>query len=91
MQIIEIKALKNGSHRNQTTDSEIIIPEGWAIIPNEMTIPETFPFVNIEVKDGVVTSMTHGIVPEVEPTVEDDTITLKLTKEQYDKLMSILA
>ena len=92
MKLIEIKALSNGGHRNQETTSEIEIPIGWARIPDEMEIPETFPFVNIEVENGVVTSMTPGVVPEVEePSVEDDVITLKLTKEQYDKLMSILA
>ena len=91
MKIIEIKSLSNGSHRNQSGEF-IEVPLGWAVIPDEMEIPETFPFVNIEVEDGVVTSMTPGVVPEVEePSVEDDMITLKLTKEQYDKLMSILA
>ena len=50
MKIIEIKALSNGAHRNQTGNfSEI--PFGWAQIPDDMPIPDTFPFVNIEVAD----------------------------------------
>lgn len=66
MRIIEIAALDNGAHRNQNGGMSVV-PEGWAVIPETMTIPGTFPFVNITVKDGVVTSMTAGIVPEVEP------------------------
>ena len=69
MQIIEITALPNGAHRNQTGDFRTI-PEGWAVVPEEMEIPETFPFVNIETEDGVVTSMTAGEVPEPEPELE---------------------
>lgn len=71
MQIIEIAALSNGAHRNQTGDFRTI-PEGWAVVPEEMEIPETFPFVNIETEDGVVTSMTAGVVPEPEPEPEPE-------------------
>ena len=48
MKIIEIKALDNGAHRNQTGELKTI-PEGYALIPDEMTIPSTFPFVDITV------------------------------------------
>lgn len=57
MKIIEITALNNGAHRNQTGHVSAV-PEGWAVIPEDMTIPATFPFTNITVKDGVVASMT---------------------------------
>lgn len=66
MQIIEIAALENGAHRNQTGTFRAI-PEGWAVVPEGMEIPATFPFVDIEAEDGVVTSMTAGTVPEPEP------------------------
>lgn len=69
MRIIEIKALGNGAHRNQEGRLSYI-PEGWAIVPNDIVIPETFPFVNIEVENGVVTKMTEGIVPEPTPIIE---------------------
>ena len=49
MKVIEIKALSNGAHRNQTGIN--FIPEGYAQIPDDMPIPDTFPFVNIEVGD----------------------------------------
>ena len=66
MRIIEIAALDNGAHRNQE-DTFRTIPEGWARIPENITIPGTFPFVNIEVDEQVVTAMTAGIVPEPVP------------------------
>ena len=69
MRIIEIAPLDNGAHRNQN-GGLTVVPEGWAVIPDDMTIPNTFPFVNIEVKEGVVTSMTAGTMPEVEPAEE---------------------
>lgn len=66
MKIIEITALDNGAHRNQNGGVSVV-PDGWAVIPDDMIIPDTFPFVNITVKDGVVTSMTAGTMPEPEP------------------------
>jgi len=67
MQIIEIKALENGAHNNQTSDAITSPPPGWAEIPAGMAVPETFPFVEIEVEKNVVTKMTAGVVPEPEP------------------------
>ena len=72
MRIIEIAALDNGAHRNQT-GSLTAIPDGWAIIPDSIVIPDTFPFVSIEVENGVVVSMTAGTVPEVVPVEEEPT------------------
>ena len=56
MKIIEITALENGAHRNQTGIFETI-PDGFAVIPEDMEIPATFPFVHITVEDGIVTGM----------------------------------
>lgn len=66
MRIIEIQSLSNGAHRNQTGTFRTV-PAGWARIPENITIPGTFPFVNIEVDEQVVTTMTAGIVPEPVP------------------------
>lgn len=71
MLIIEIAALENGAHRNQTGTFRTI-PEGWAVVPKGMEIPDTFPFVNLTAEDGVVTSMTAGTVPEPEPEPEPE-------------------
>lgn len=70
MVIIEIKALENGAHRNQTVMGSVPPPDGWAVIPEDMEIPETFPFVSFEVADGVVTTMIAGTVPEPVPEPE---------------------
>lgn len=61
MDIIEINAANNGSHRNQTIDNvaNIQIPDGWAIIPDTIIKPSTFPFVDIEVENGIVIEMTE--------------------------------
>lgn len=72
MKIIEIAALENGGHRNQFTSTAIPVPEGWAIIPDDMEIPKTFPFVNITVLDEYVTSMTAGVMPPPGPDPEPE-------------------
>lgn len=70
MRLIEIVALDNGAHRNQTIDGTIPVPDGYAVIPDEIETPN-FPFGEIEVEeiDGVmtVTKWTPGTIPEPEP------------------------
>lgn len=65
MTIIEIQALSNGAHRNQTGNFPII-PDGWAVIPKDVSIPATFPFVTLTVEGQTVTGMEPGIMPEPE-------------------------
>lgn len=84
MKIIEIAALANGAHRNQSIDSEISLPEGWAVIPEEMEIPETYPFVNLTVENGTVTAMETGVVPEPEPAPKSE---LEILRETVDLLV----
>lgn len=71
MRMIEIAALDNGAHRNQTFHG--VLPEGWAVIPNDMDTPN-FPFGEITVEDvnGIptVTSWIPGVMPEPEPEPE---------------------
>ena len=62
MRIIEITAQDNGAHRNQTGTFSAV-PDGWAVIPDSISIPDTFPFVNIEVDGQTVTAMTAGTIP----------------------------
>ena len=69
MRIIEITALENGAHRNQT-GTFAVVPDGWAVIPESIAIPDTFPFVDLEVDGHTVTAMTAGTVPEPEPEPE---------------------
>lgn len=58
MTIIKIKSNENGSHDNQTiigaTPETFPVPEGWAVIPPELGVPETipnYPFGEIVVND----------------------------------------
>lgn len=69
MRIVEIAALENGAHRNQT-GAFSVIPEGWAMIPEDMVLPDTFPFVSLAVENGIVTHMSAGTVPDAPVTVE---------------------
>lgn len=72
MKIIEITALSNGAHRNQTGNFSTI-HDGWAFIPDGMETPN-FPFGDVEVEEinGImtVTKWTAGEIPEPEPDPE---------------------
>ena len=69
MKIVEIKALPNGGHRNQETDKFLTIPDGWAVVPDDITT-KNFPFGEVVVEDigGVktVTEWIAGVVPKTE-------------------------
>lgn len=67
MRIIEINALSNGAHRNQISGAAVV-PDGWAIIPDNIALPDSFPFVDITVEGGIVTAMTAGTMPDPEPS-----------------------
>lgn len=88
MKIIEIASIDNGAHRNQTVSGVIPVPDGWAVIPDGMVIPETFPFVNIEVNGQTVTSMTAGTVPE--PEIDLDAIKDEKVAETKSALKTYL-
>lgn len=95
MTIIEIQALSNGAHRNQTVSGDITPPEGWAAIPAGMAIPSTFPFVEVEARNGVVISLTPGVVPEPEPeptpepTEEEDIAAMTVDHEYRLTLLEL--
>lgn len=76
MRLLEINALANGAHRNQTINTEIPVPEGWCVIPEDTTC-ENFPFGEVEAAevDGVMTLLrwTPGVVPDPEPEPEEET------------------
>ena len=74
MRIIEIIALSNGAHKNQSGDFNSI-PNGWAVIPDDMETPN-FPYGEVEVAEinGVmtVTKWTAGVIPEPAPIPESE-------------------
>ena len=83
MRIIEIAALDNGAHRNQTGNFSAI-PDGWAVIPDSMTT-ENFPFGEAEVAEinGImtVTKWTPVEIPEPEPEPEPEPTTDEILLE----------
>lgn len=89
MIIIELTPLKNGAHRNQTTSGLLSVPNGWAVIPEDMEVPETFPFASVEAINGVVTALTPGTVPEPQPKPEAvPTVDARVAKlENENKLL----
>ena len=88
MKIIEIKPLPNGAHRNQTTTSTTI-PTGWAEIPKDIAIPETFPFVDLVVEGQRVVSMTAGVVPDPEPQPDPEPTETEQLRADVDFLAAM--
>lgn len=69
MRIIEIKALNNRAHKNQT-GTVSTIPEGWAVVPDDMECAN-FPFGEVETAeiDGIMT-VTKWIPGELPAPIE---------------------
>lgn len=67
MKYIKIEAENNGAHNSQMGGGHP--GEGWAVIPDNIVIPNSFPFVSLTVVGGEVTAMSEEPVPPVpEPT-----------------------
>lgn len=88
MRIIEIQALDNGAHRNQTTTSTAI-PTGWAVIPEDIPIPATFPFVTLTLDGQTVIAMDPGEVPEPEPEPEPEPTETERLRADVDFLAAM--
>ena len=93
MTIIKIEPYENGAHDNNiihgVNPSTFPIPDGYAIIPDNMPIPDTFPFVDITVEgDGppVVTGMTAGVVPPSPPEPEPDPSEIEVLRAEVASL-----
>lgn len=88
MKLIEIQALPNGAHRNQITPSAVI-PAGWAVIPEDVSIPATFPFVTLTVEGQTVIAMDPGEVPEPEPEPEPEPTETEQLRADVDFLAAM--
>lgn len=84
MIIIEIQPQSNGAHRNQTVSGAVAVPDGWAVIPADMAIPGTFPFVDLAVEGSTVVTMTAGVVPEPEPEPEPEPTEMEQLRADID-------
>ena len=92
MRIIEITALSNGAHRNQTGTFSTV-PDGWAVIPDSMETPN-FPFGEVTVDETqtppVVTGWTAVTIPEPETEPEPEPTQLDRVEAQatYTAMMT---
>ena len=87
MRIIEITALGNGAHDNQTINGAIHVPDGWAVIPDTLDTPN-YPFGDITVDETqtppVVTSWMPLPIPEPEPASVDSVKAEKIAEIKKD-------
>lgn len=91
MTIIKIEPNELGGHENNTIYAgDIQVPEGWAIVPEGMEIPESYPFVHIEVDETqtppVVAGMTPGTVPPPAPEPEPEPSETEILRADVDYL-----
>ena len=70
--IIKIEANEFGGHDNMTIytgDAPEI--DGWVIIPDDMELPYSFPFVTLHYRKGVVTDMSPLPIPAPPPIYDE--------------------
>ena len=67
MNLIKIAAMDSGAHENRNSPWETTVPEGWAVIPARVTIPDSFPFVDMTVEDAGVYTGTADIALPTRP------------------------
>ena len=72
MTIVELEALPNGAHRNQTVTELEQLPDGWLVIPEELMDMWEFtaPFADFTVSEGKITAITPKPAPEPDPEPE---------------------
>lgn len=65
---IKIEKNPDGSHAAQVGGTR---QKGWAYVPEHLRLPDTFPYVNIDVIDNTVVSITEGEKIILEPTDDE--------------------
>lgn len=93
MFIVKLTALENGAHQANNSDWITSVPDGWAMIPEDFPVPDTFPFVDIEAEE--VTYYNEVEIPaqrkipvldeQGNPILDEDGNPLTETKEYTDK------
>lgn len=61
MWIVNLTANPNGSHNSHRAEHITAVPDGWAMIPDDFSVPRTFPFVSIEAEE-----VSHTRTVEIE-------------------------
>lgn len=67
MILVSILPVDDHGKHNTITGNNLMIYPGYALIPDGMALPASFPYVDIEVQNKVVTKMTPLPVPEPTP------------------------
>lgn len=52
MKIINLIPNENGSYENSIWEQDCPVPDGWVAIPDNISIPDSFPFVKIEFNEN---------------------------------------
>lgn len=96
MTIIKIAPNDNGSHSNQTSSGPIPLPDGWALVPEDVGTPatlENYPFGDITVEDlgGVptVTRWTPLPIPAAPPEPTPEPTPEERNRADIDYLASL--
>ena len=72
MWIVNLSKSASGAHHDVSSSAITSVPDGWAMIPEDFAVPDTFPFVGIEAEE--VTCYNEVEVPakrEV-PVLDDE-------------------
>ena len=80
MKIINLIPNENGSYENSIWEQYCPVPDGWVAIPDNISIPDSFPFVKIEFNEN------NEIISLSEIPLPDDII-----KEYKNKKKSIFS
>lgn len=92
MWIVKLEANPNGSHNDHRADHIATVPEGWAMIPDDFTVPSTFPFVGIEAED-VTFYREVEVEKEVTKTREVETLDMEgnaiTITEEYTEMETV--
>lgn len=72
MWIVDLTTNPNGSHNDHRADHIASVPEGWAMIPEDFSVPASFPFVSIEAEEVTHTrevEVARGVYEKIPYTV----------------------
>lgn len=93
MWIVNLTENPNGSHNDHRADHITTVPDGWAMIPDDFPVPETFPFVSIEAEEltyirevevlkEVTKKRKTGMVDENGQPIMEEYSAMEIVKEQ---------
>ena len=86
MNLIKIAAADSGAHENRNSPLETTVPEGWAVIPAEVAIPASFPFVDVVVEENNNIKTVIKLI-EKEIAVDETEISKALEESKNSKII----